>query len=113
MDILRDISNILKDTNDKEHNLSISVDMCGVTVYLEYDPDNEYNEKMVIPIRFNAAESFTYIPHDKLMEKYKADEYGIEYSEILLISKIMEYFEKNKEEICDLCIPYDAADRNK
>ena len=42
---------------------------------------------------------------------YKPNDFGIDYSEIKIINKIMEYLEKHKEQINELLRGYDAQDR--
>lgn len=91
--------------------LKIVVDWSGVTVYLDYDPEKDFEEKCVIPIRCDACDGFTYIPNSEYKEKFHPNGYGIEYKEIVLIKEIMEYLETHKEEINDLCIGYDWEDR--
>lgn len=113
MDLLRDIAEIVKD--DSEHNVEVKVDCVGVTVYLEYDPNEE--ENCVIPIRYTTLEEFSYIPHNELVDRFVPNDYGIELNKIVLIKKIMEYMENNKKEINKLCELYDfeyrEAGRNR
>lgn len=109
MNLLNDIKKILKD--DEEHNLKIEVSSEGITVYLDYNPNLEYHSDCVIPIHYETIEEFCYIPHDKLIELYKPCDFGIDYSEIKLINKIMECLEKHKKEINELCEGCDIQDR--
>lgn len=102
MDILKDMKELIK--GDKEHAISVTVDSCGVTVELDYDP--EYG-KCMIPVHYDALEGWCYIPQDELIEKYKPGDYGIDLKEIVLIQRIMEYLEDNKDEINMLCKYYD------
>lgn len=111
MDILKDIRDILIRNKDIEHMLQIIVDWSGVTVYLDYDPEKDFEEKCVIPIRYDTAYGFAYIPDDEYKEKFNPNEFGIEYKEIVLIKEIMEYLGFHKEEINDLCVGYDWEDR--
>lgn len=111
MDILKDIRDILIRNKDIEHMLQIIVNWSGVTVFLDYDPEKDFEEKCVIPIRYDTAYSFAYIPDDEYKEKFNPNEFGIEYKEIVLIKEIMEYLGSHKEEINDLCDGYDWEDR--
>ena len=111
MDILKDIRDILIRNKDVEHMLKIVVDWSGVTVYLDYDPEKDFEEKIIIPIRYDTLDEFAYIPDSEYREKFNPNDYGIEYKEIVLIKEIMEYLESHKEEINDLCVGYDWEDR--
>ena len=111
MDILKDIRDILIRNKDAEHMLQIVVEWSGVTVYLDYDPEKDFEEKCVIPIRYDTLDRFAYIPDSEYREKFHPNDYGIEYKEIVLIKGIMEYLESHKEEINDLCAGYDWEDR--
>ena len=111
MDILKDIRDILVRNKDKERMLKIVVDWSGVTVYLDYDPEKDFEEKCVLPIRYDTLDGFAYIPDDEYREKFHPNDFGIEYEDIVLIKEIMEYLESNKEEINDLCVGYDWEDR--
>ena len=111
MDILKDIRDILVRNKDVEHMLQIVVDWSGVTVYLDYDPEKDFEEKCVLPIRYDALDEFAYMPDSEYREKFHPNDYGIEYKEIVLIKEIMEYLESRKEEINDLCVEYDREDR--
>lgn len=111
MDILKDIRDILIRNRDKEHMLKIVVDWSGVTVYLDYDPEKDFEEKCVIPIRYDTLDGLTYIPDSEYREKIQPNDYGIEYKEIILIKEIMEYLESNSKEINDLCVGFDWEDR--
>ena len=52
MDILKDIRDILIRNKDTEHMLKIVVDWSGVIVYLDYDPEKDFEEKCIIPIQY-------------------------------------------------------------
>ena len=91
--------------------LKIEVDWSGVTVYLDYDPNKDFEEDCVLPIRYDVSYGFTYIPDREYKEKFHPTDFGIEYKEIVLIKEIMEYLEKHKEEIDNLCVGYDWEDR--
>ena len=111
MDILKDIRDILVRNKDKERMLKIVVDWSGVTIYLDYDPEKDFEEKCVLPIRYDTLDGFAYIPDDEYREKFHPNDFGIEYEDIVLIKEIMEYLESHKEEINDLCVGYDWEDR--
>ena len=110
MNLLNDIKEFLK--NDEEHNLKIEVGWDGVTVYLDYDPALDFEKNCVIPIHYTVIEEFCYIPHDEYCDLYKPADFGIDYSEIKIIEKIMGYFEKHKKEINELCRGYLIEDRD-
>ena len=111
MDILKDIRDILVRNKDKERMLKIVVDWSGITVYLDYDPEKDFEEKCVLPIRYDTLDGFAYIPDSEYREKFHPNDFGIEYEDIVLIKEIMEYLESHKEEINDLCVGYDWEDR--
>lgn len=111
MDILRDIRDILIRNKDTEHILKIEVSWDGIAVYLDYDPEKDFEEKCVIPIRYDSLEMFAYIPDSEYKEKFNPNDYGIEYKEIVLIKEIMEYLENHSVEINELCVGYDFEDR--
>lgn len=111
MDILKDIRDILIRNKDKERMLKIVVDWSGVTVYLDYDPEKDFSEQCVIPIKYDTLDGFAYIPDREYKEIFHPNDFGIEYEDIVLIKEIMEYLESHKEEINDLCVGYDWEDR--
>ena len=111
MDILKGIRDILIRNKDTEHMLKIVVDWSGVTIYLDYDPEKDFEENCVIPIQYDVTDDFAYIPDSEYREKYHPNDYGIEYKEIVLIKEIMEYLESHSKEINDLCVGYDWEDR--
>lgn len=111
MNLLNDIKDILKD--DTEHHLKIEIDALGVTVYLDYDPCCDYKEDVILPIYYNAVDEFCYIPHNKYCEMYKPCAYGLEFTEIRLVEKIMSYLDSHKKEINKLCDGYDIEDRKE
>ena len=112
MNLLQDIKDILAKNKDKEHYLKIEVSWCGITVYLEYDPDKEFEEKCIIPIRYETLEEFAYIPNSEYKEKYNPEDYGVDLKEIVLIKEIMEYLESHSTEINKLCREYDWENRD-
>lgn len=112
MNLINDLKNILKD--DKEHFLGINIAWDGVRVYLDYDPDAEFEEKWVIPIYYDTTDRFAYIPDDEYRKKYNKDnssDYGIDSHEAKLISKIMDYLELHGDEIDELCKELDFQNR--
>lgn len=104
INLIEGLLDIIKD--DKRHYVKISLDTLGVTIYLDDDPDGEYEEKYVIPVRYDSLFEGCYIPHDEYLKCMNDDvDCGIDKEEIDLIQKIMEYLENNKIEInhyCDL-----------
>lgn len=111
MNLLKDIKKFLKD--DNEHQLKIEIDGWRVRVVLDYDPSNEYEENMLIPIEFDCMEQFAYIPHDELIKMYKPNDYGIDAHEISIIHNIMKYLESHSNEICELCEGFLWEDRKR
>lgn len=109
LDLLRDIKDILK--NDKEHHLKIEVDCYSVKVYLEYDPEMNFDEKTIIPIEYTTIEEFAYIPDDEYREKFNINDFGLDLHEITLVKEIMEYLESHGEDIRELCNGYSWEDR--
>lgn len=101
LNLVNDIKKIVK--NDREHNVKIEIDNMGVRVYLDYDPENIYEEKSIIPIEYTTLEQFAFIPDDEYRKRFNVGDYGIELNEIILIKNIMEYLEKHKDKINALC----------
>ena len=105
LNLIEDILNIVKD--DKRHNVKVVIESIGVTVYLDDDPDDTYEERYVIPIRYDTLYDCCHIPPDEYRKCMNDEDVdcGIDKEEIDLIQKIMEYLENNKAEIqhyCDL-----------
>ena len=61
INLLNDIADIIK--NDSRHNVKIVIDGSGVAIYLDDDPDESYEEKYVIPIRYETVEECCHIPY--------------------------------------------------
>ncbi len=101
MKLIRDIIDLAKDY--KDYNIKVLFEELDVTVYLSYDPDHQYRDEMVIPIRLDLLEQLTYIPHDEYVKTFNPDEYGIVLDDIKLIHKIMKYLDKHSVEISKLC----------
>lgn len=110
MDFLKDIANIVKD--DKEHNVEVKVNSAEVVVYLEYNPEQSYDSKCIIPIAYTPLKEFAYISHNELTEMFNPSDFGIDLKEIKLIKKIMKYMEKHSVELNELCSRYDLRDRH-
>ena len=110
MNLLKDIKKLVK--NDKEHNLSIGVNNLGIKVFLDYDPNNDYEEKYVIPIVYEVSEQFAYIPDNEYKKIFNDCDYGLDLNEIELIRNIMRYLESHGSEICELCDGFAHKFRN-
>ena len=111
LNLIEDILNIVKD--DKRHNVKVVIESIGVTVYLDDDPDDTYEERYVIPIRYDCCSGFCYIPHDEYCEIMHDNDFGIDLEEINLIQKIMQYMENNNEEIEAVCDSLSLSRRKK
>jgi hypothetical protein len=111
MDILKDIKDILIKHKDKEHHLKINIDCYTLTIYLECDPCLDFSEDLVIPICYDRLEGFAYISDAEYREKFKANDYGIDFHEIKIIKDIMEYIENHSTEINELLDGYCWEDR--
>ena len=112
INLIEGLLDIIKD--DTRHIIKICFDTLGVTVYLDDDPDKEYEEKYVIPVRYDSLYESAYIPHDEYIERMGEDiDGGIDKEEIDLIQKIMEYLENNKKEIDHYCNLLDPETRKK
>ena len=111
MNILRDIVDILKKNEDDSHILEIKIASDGITIYLDYDPFREFEQKYIIPIKYNIIEDVVSIYDKEYKEKYQDDDYGIDYNEIIIIKDIMDYLDKHREEITDICKLYDFKNR--
>ena len=98
LNLIEDILDIIK--KDNRHNVKICIDMLGVTIYLDDDPEDTYEEKYVIPVMYDSLCNSCYIPHDKYIKCMSNDiDTGVDREEIDLISKLMAYLEDNKEAI--------------
>lgn len=111
MDLIRDIADIVKD--DKYHNIKISIEYIGVTVFISDNRDEEYEDKCVIPIRYDTLTEDCYIPHDELLDMFQPNDGGISYEDIVLIEMIMKYLRTHKSEIIELCDSMYAEARDK
>lgn len=112
INLIEDILDIVKD--DKRHTVKICVDSLGVTVYLDDDPDDTYEEKYVIPVTYDTLFECAHIPHEEYMKCMSVDaDCGIDKEEIDLIQKIMEYLENNKSSIHRYCNLLERGQREK
>lgn len=103
INLIYDLIDIVK--GDSDHNVRVTVDRYGVTVYLDDDPEDEGLEKFLIPIRYDTYLDCVCISYSELMKCMHEpnEDIAIEYDEIILIHKIMEYLENNKIEIDEIC----------
>ncbi|WP_205155361.1 hypothetical protein [Faecalicatena contorta] len=103
INLIQDLIDIVKD--DLDHNVRIMIDRYGVAVYLDDDPEDECDEKYMIPIRYDIYLDCAGIPYSEFMRCMHEpnEDIAIEYDEIILIHKIMEYLENNKVEIDKMC----------
>lgn len=98
LNLIEDILDIIKD--DNRHNVKICIDTLGVTIYLDDDPEDTYEEKYVIPIRYDTLYECCYIPqHEYIQCMSDETESGIDREQINLIQKIMAYLEDHKDTI--------------
>ena len=69
-----------------------------------YNPEDTYEEKYVIPIKYDTLLECAYIPHEEYVKCMSKDtDCGIDKEKIDLIQKIMEYLENNKLSIHRYC----------
>ena len=111
MNILMDIVNILKKHKDDSHILEIKINSDGIMIYLDYDPFREFEQKYIIPIRYDIIEDVVSIYDKEYKEKYQDNDYGIDYNEIIIIKDIMDYLDKYRVEITEICRLYDFENR--
>lgn len=111
MDILKDIPKLF--VGDMNYNIEIKVNKMGLTVYLDWDPDANCEEKIVIPIRYEMLEDCIHIPVNELVERFEIRDIGLDYVDIQYVHKIMDYMDKHREEIIDMCNQYDWQYRDK
>lgn len=111
MDLIRDIADIVKD--DKYHNIKISIEYIGVTVFISDNRDEEYEDKCVIPTRYDTLTEDCYIPHDELLDLFQPNDGGMAYEDIVLIEMIMKYLRTHKSELTELCDSMYAEVRDK
>ena len=111
INIVQDIKK--KKKNDSRHHVKIVIDGIYFTVYLDDDSDETYEEKYLIPIRYDCCSGFCYIPHDEYCEIMHDNDFGIDLEEINLIQKIMQYMENNNNEIEATCYSLSLSKRKK
>ena len=101
MNLLFDLKEILLQDNDHEHDLRVSVDPYEVRVELIWSEED--NEKVVLPIVYDACLEFAYIPDKEYRTKYNIDTFGIDKLEAKLAFDIMSYLEFHGAEITQMC----------
>ena len=101
IEIIKDIIAIIK--NDERHHIKLVIDDIYFTVYLDDDQEETYEEKYLIPIRYDSCIGSCYIPHDEYCEIMHDNDFGIDIEEINLIQKIMQYMEDNKDAFDNVC----------
>ena len=111
INIIQDIIEIVK--NDSRHHVKIVIDGIFFTVYIDDDSDETYEEKYLIPIRYDCCSGFCYIPHDEYCEIMHDNDFGIDLEEICLVQKIMKYMENHSEEIEATCDSLSLSKRKK
>lgn len=109
MKFLNELKEIM--SKDNSHIMKIEISFAGLLIRLFYDPKKESDGRYMLPIYYDAIESFSYIPVDIVKEEYNGD-YGFERDEINLVNKIMECMENNKGEIESLCNICDFGSRD-
>ena len=69
--------------------VEFKINSLGFTVYLDNDPQETFEEKYIIPIRYDSLYG-CYIPDDEFREKMEENDVGITYEEVCLIKEIMK-----------------------
>ena len=111
INLIQDLIDITK--NDSRHHVKIVIDGIYFTVYIDDDSDETYEERYVIPIRYDCCSGFCYIPHDEYCEIMHDNDFGIDLEEINLIQKIMQYMENSKDKIEAACYSLSLTNRKK
>lgn len=101
MNLLFDLKEILLQDDDHEHDLRVSADPYEVRVELIWSEEDD--EKVVLPIVYDACLEFTYIPDKEYRAKYNIDTFGIDKLEVKLAFDIMSYLELHGAEITQMC----------
>lgn len=112
MKVIDEILELFKE--DREYFVEFKINSLGFTVYLDNDPQETFEEKYIIPIRYDSLYG-CYIPDDEFREKMEENGVGITYEEVCLIKEIMKIMLECKdeiEEICDLCHVTRRGDKN-
>lgn len=98
INVIEDIAKIIKD--DKLHNVKITIEPSGVTVFL-----NEKECDSIIPIKYDCEDGI-YISNEQ-------QQGAIGICEIDIIKNIMEYLEDHINELDELCDQCDWSGRQK
>lgn len=101
INVIQDIIDIVQ--NDSRHHVKIVMDGIYFTVYLDDDEECAFEEKYIIPIRYDCLDDNCYIPHNEYCEMMHDNDFGIDMEEISLIHKIMQCMKNNKNEINQIC----------
>ena len=101
INFIDDIISIIK--NDNRHSVRISIEPVWLMIYLMDDPEDDYEEKFVIPIRYDVLTKSVCIPDIDYKELMQDNDGGIDLEEINLIQVLMQYIEKHKETIDQYC----------
>ena len=72
-------------------------------IYLMDDPEDDYEENYVIPIRYDVLTKSVCVPDTDYKELMRDNDGGIDLEEINLIQVLMQYIEKNKATIDKYC----------
>ena len=72
-----------------------------LAIYLSDDPDDDYEELYVIPIKYDILTQSSYIDDYDYKKMMTDNDNGIDLEEINLIREIMLYLEENKKSIED------------
>ena len=113
MNLLFDLKEILYDNKDLEHEMSVTVTPNGVRVELIYPSATYSEEDTILPIVYDNAVEFAYIPDKDYREKYIVNDYGIYKLETKLAFDIMSYLEAHGAEICEMCDMFGLYDREQ
>lgn len=97
INLIEDIIKIVQD--DNRHTIKIEIEPVWLTIYLSDDPDDDYEEKYIIPIRYDLLTESIYIADKEYKEMTEDNDTGIDFEEVRLIHKIMWYLDDNKETI--------------
>lgn len=97
INLIEDIIKIVQD--DNRHTIKIEIEPVWLTIYLSDDPDDDYEEKYIIPIRYDLLTEGIYIADKEYKEMTEDNDTGIDFEEVRLIHKIMWYLDDNKETI--------------
>ena len=110
MNLITDIKDLLK--YDTEHLLRIEISSFSLKIYLEYNPNLDKEENCIIPIEYSFVDDIICIPNNEFHEMYNPSDYGLEMNEINIINNIMNYLNKYREEIKELCYGFDYLERD-